>query len=173
MRITGLGSYQTALIAFVILIILWWQASVFYQSQLILDKQDQVYSQLDPYGNALNIAINQRIDKLNGIEAFVNSEMDSSNSSFEVKFEKFASSIYNEDYGIRNLAVAPGGIASYVYPMKGNEIVKGTDFLHSPEPKYRAETQKAIESHRVVLSVPHQMKIGTLGIFARKAHLQK
>ena len=168
MRITGLGSYQIALIAFVILIILWWQASVFYQSQLILDKQDQVYSQLDPYGNALNIAINQRIDKLNGIEAFVNSEMDSSNSSFEVKFEKFASSIYNEDYGIRNLAVAPGGIASYVYPMKGNEIVKGTDFLHSPEPKYRAETQKAIESHRVVLSVPHQMKIGTLGIFVRK-----
>ncbi len=142
---------------------------MFYQSQLILDKQDQVYSQLDPYGNALTIAINQRIDTLNGIEAFVNSEMYPSDSSFETKFERFASSVHNKSDGIRNIAVAPGGIASYVYPMKGNEIVKGADFLHSPEPKYRVEMQKAIELHRVVLSVPHQMKIGTLGIFARKA----
>ena len=46
MKITGLGSYQTASIAFIILMILWWQASVFYQSQLILDKQDQVHSHL-------------------------------------------------------------------------------------------------------------------------------
>jgi len=169
MRITGLGSYQTALITFIILMILWWQASILYQSQLILDKHDQVYSQLDPYGNALTIAINQRIDTLNGVEAFVYSEIESSNSSFEAKFEKFAGSIYNEDQGIRSLAVAPGGIASYVYPIEGNEIVKDTDFLHNSEPKYRTETQNAIESHSVVLSDPHQMKIGILGIFARKA----
>ncbi len=142
---------------------------MFYQSQLILDKQDLVYSQLDPYGNALTIAINQRIDMLNGIEAFVNSEMYPVDSSFEAKFEKFASSVYNEGHGIRSLAVAPGGIARYIYPINGNEIVKGDDFLHNPQPKYRAEMQRAIESHQLVLSTPHQMNIGIMGIFARKA----
>lgn len=169
MRIIGLSSCQITLIASIVLLISWWQVSLFYQSHLLLDQQDRIYSEMVPYGNALTIALNQRIDTLEGLEAFVDSQKDSSNSTFETEFENFAGNIYNKGFGIRSLAVAPGGIASYVYPIKGNEIVKGADFLHSPQPKYRADTQKAIESRNVVLSAPHQMKIGIKGIFARKA----
>ncbi len=68
--------------------------------------------------------------------------------------------------------VAPGGVASYVYPPKGNEIIMGTDLIRSPQPKFRADVERAIQSRRLVLSEPHQMKIGIFGMFARRAIYQ-
>ncbi len=47
--------FQTALLAIALLLI-WWQASLWYQAQLITDERTRVASQLDPQGNSLAMA---------------------------------------------------------------------------------------------------------------------
>lgn len=75
---------------------------------------------------------------ISGLDAFANSEIASGHQSFENEFNCFAAILYNSANGIRNIVVAPGGVTSYVYPLKGNEIILGTDLINSPPPKYRA-----------------------------------
>jgi PAS domain S-box-containing protein len=172
METKKLGSVHIALFCLILLLLLWWQAGLFYESHLLLDAQDQVYFKLDPYGSALTTALNERLALISGLDAFLESEITSGNPSFENKFDHFAASLYNSTSGIRNIVIAPGGVASYVYPLKGNEIILGTDLIRSPQPKFRADVQRAIQSRQLVLSEPHQMKIGIFGMFVRRAIYQ-
>jgi sensor domain CHASE-containing protein len=169
MEMKRFRSIHIALISLILLLIFWWQASVFYESHLLLDAQDQVFFRLDPYGSALSTALNERLALIYGLDAFLDTEPISNEQSFDDKFDRFAANLYHSTSGIRNIVVAPGGVASYVYPLEGNEIIKGMDLIHSPQPKFRADVERAIKSRHLVLSEPHQMKIGIFGMFARKA----
>src|SRR5512136_2901668 len=123
METKKLDSVYIALFCLILLLLLWWQACLFYESHLLLDAQDQVSFKLDPYGSALTTSLNERLALISGLDAFLNSEIASDNHSFGNKFNSFAAILYNSANGIRNIVVAPGGVASYVYPLKGNEII--------------------------------------------------
>lgn len=83
--------FQTALIAFVLMLI-WWQAGLWYQSQLISDERAEVADHLASHGKSLATSISSRLDKLDGLHAFVQAEMGSSPGLMDQRFSIFARS---------------------------------------------------------------------------------
>ncbi|MDQ1261838.1 MAG: hypothetical protein QG575_1019, partial [Euryarchaeota archaeon] len=159
---------QTALIAIALLLI-WWQASLWYQAQLITDEQARVASQFDSQGNSLAMAISQRLELLEGLDAFVQAEIRSPKSALDEEFVIYAGHIYSDIKGIRNLAIAPNGVFRHVYPATDYEAMIGRSLFLDISPGYREDVQKAIDTHRLVITNPHEMKRGGLGMVARKA----
>jgi sensor domain CHASE-containing protein len=160
--------FQTALLAIVLLLI-WWQASLWYQAQLVTDERTRVAGQLDPQGNSLAMAISQRLELLEGLDAFVQAEIRSPKPALDDEFEIFSEHIYSSTNGIRNLAVAPNGVFQYVYPVRDYEAMIGRSLFLDLSPGFREDVQKAIDTHRLVITNPHEMRRGGLGLVARKA----
>ncbi len=159
---------QTALFA-IVLLLLWWQAGLWHQSQLLADERANVGARLNPYGNSLTTSIHQRMELLEGLGAFVQTEIESSRSSLDAEFERFSSQLYSSSKGILNLAVAPGGVFRYVYPQSESVGMINQSLFQDLPPRFREDVESAIRSRQSVLSVPHQMRHGGLGMVARKA----
>ena len=161
---------QTALIALILLLI-WWQAGLWYQSLLISDERAEVADHLASHGNSLATSISSRLDKLNGLHAFVQAEMGSSPGLMDQRFSTFARNIYSEDSGIINLAVAPQGIFQNVYPLDAMQGMIGQSLFRDLSPSFRMDIERAIETGDAVITPPHEMRRGGLGIVARRAVL--
>jgi len=159
---------QTVVIALLLLLI-WWQACLWHQSQLIREARFDMEDQIIPYGTSLTTSLNQRMTLLEALSTFVDSELNSTNPSLEVEFQNFSQGLCAGNEGIRSLVVAPGGVYRYVHPLEGNEFMLGHDLFSDPPENVRAEVKKAIESRRIVISSPHEMRINGLGVAARKA----
>lgn len=161
---------QTALIALILLLI-WWQAGLWYQSQLISDERAEVADHLASHGNSLATSISSRLDKLNGLHAFVQAEMGSSPELLNQRFSIFARNSYSEDSGIINLAIAPQGIFKHVYPLDAMQGMIGQSLFRDLSPSFRMDVEKAIETGDMVITPPHEMRRGGLGIVGRRAVL--
>lgn len=159
---------RTALIAIALLLI-WWQASHWYQDQLIAEERSRIAVHLESQGNSLEMAISQRLELLESLDAFVQTEIDSSNPNFGEEANNYLSHIYLGAMGIDNLAIAPDGIFRYVYPKSESESMIGKSLFRDISPAFREDLQKAIDTHRLVITNPHEMKKGGLGMVARKA----
>jgi PAS domain S-box-containing protein len=163
------GALLGALLALGLLVPIWWQTSLWYQTRLLTDQRTQLAAELTPYGNALTTAINRRFALLEGLKAFVQAKLDSSDVILEEEFEAFAAGLYSSTEGIRNFSVAPGGVQHHVYPLVGNEKVPGHDLIHDERPNVRADVQRAIQSGEIALSGPYELRQGGLGLVARQA----
>lgn len=126
-----------------------------------------VTAELTPYGKALGGAITQRLTLVRGLSAFV--EAHASAPRLGEEFKIFASRLFAQSKGIRNFAVAPGGVMRYVYPLSGNESVLGHNLVQDPRPSIRADVKRAIQSREITLSGPYQLRQGGLGLVARLA----
>jgi PAS domain S-box-containing protein len=159
---------RTALIAIVLLLI-WWQASDWHQDQLIAEERGHIAAHLYSQRNSLEIAISQRLELLESMDAFVQTEIGSSNPNFGEEANNYLAHIYLGAMGIDNLAIAPDGIFRYVYPKSESESMIGKSLFLDLSAAYREDLQKAIDTHRLVITNPHEMKKGGLGMVARKA----
>lgn len=159
---------RTALIAIALLLI-WWQASHWCQDQLIAEERGRIAVHLDSQGNSLAMAISQRLELLESLDAYVQTEIGSSNPNFGEEAKNYLAHIYLGAMGIDNLAIAPDGIFRYVYPEKDSESMIGKNLYRNISPAFREDLQKAIDTHRLVVTNPHEMKKGGLGMVARKA----
>jgi sensor domain CHASE-containing protein len=163
------NAYLITLLVSILLLLLWWHSVNWYQGQLLIGERDQVEAQLIPYGNALATSINQRFSLLEGLNAFVLTKTNHTGSHFAGDFDTFASGLYASTSGIHHFVIAPDGIDSYVYPLKGNEFILGHNQLNASNPSIRADVSRAVSSRQIVLSNPHRMRNGDLGAVARKA----
>jgi PAS domain S-box-containing protein len=163
---------QTALLSasvvLVISLIIWAFASDWYHGRQIETRRTQVLSEVVPYGNALSTAVNRRFALLEGFQVFISAHIDTP-QELEEKFPLVVEGIYNTTDGIRNFTVAPDGINWLVYPLEGNETVIGHDLVNDQRPNVRADVQRAIESGLIVISSPHELRQGGLGLVARQA----
>ena len=159
---------RTALIAIVLLMI-WWQASHWYQDQLIAEERAHIVMQLDSQGNSLAMAISQRLELLESLDAFIQTEIESSNPNWDEEVNIYLSHIYLGVMGIDNLAIAPDGIFSFVYPETNRESMIGRSLFQEISPAFREDLHKAIDTHRLVITNPHETKRGGLSMVARKA----
>ncbi|MDD4447747.1 MAG: response regulator [Methanothrix sp.] len=159
---------RTVLIA-VALLLIWWQASLWYQTQLMADERTRIAGQFDSQGNSLAMAISERLELLEGLDAFVQAEIRSPKSALDEEFVIYAAQIYSDTKGIRNLAIAPNGVFRYVYPAKDYDAMIGRSLFQDLSPAFREDMQKAIDTHRQVITNPHEMKRGGLGMVARRA----
>jgi PAS domain S-box-containing protein len=153
-----------------LLLPLWWQVGRWYEERLLQEQRAQVQEETSLRASALSLAINRRLARLQGLYAFVQAEL--SDEGVGTRFEAFAAGLYAGTYGIRNLALAPGGVVRYVYPTADTEAVLGYEPLQDPRPEIRADVQRAIESGHIVVSGPLELVQGGQGLVARQAVYQ-
>ncbi len=159
---------QTALFALVLLLA-WWQAGMWYEDRLMAEEHFRVASGLHLHGNSLSMAVSERLKSLESLAAFVQTEIASPRTALDEEFSGFSSQIFASSSGICNLAVAPHGVFRYVYPPENRSGMIGQSLFTDIQPAFRGDVQRAADSGDIVLSPPHQMKRGGLGLVARKA----
>ncbi len=159
-----------ALLTLAVLLPVWWLAGQWYGERLMEQERAEAALETSLRASALSSTINRRLARLQGLYAFVQVEL--SEEDLAVQFEKFARGLYADTRGIRNLAVAPGSIVRYVYPMADNESVLGYDPTTDPRAEVRRGVQQAIESREVALTGPLELVQGGQGLIARQAVYQ-
>lgn len=97
-----------ALLALAFLLPIWWLAGRWYGERLLEQERADAAIETSLRANALSSVINRRLARLQGLYAFVQVEL--SEGGFATQFEQFAAGLYAGTRGIRNLAVASGGL---------------------------------------------------------------
>ena len=155
------------LLVFSLLILFWWSSSVWYEDRLLAEQRAEVTFDLNQYSTSLVTSVDSRFALLEGLHAFTS--LNPSNESLERDFNVYASGLYSSADGIRNFAVAPGGVQQYVYPVEGNEVVFGHDLINDERPEVREDVQRTIDTSQSVLSGPYELRQGGLGLVERRA----
>ena len=162
---SGKAALATAIVLMVLLF-MWWYAFRWYKARLLSEERVEAVAETSLRGNALSLAINRRLARLQGLYAFV--QVEYSTEDLDARFQTFAEELYAGAQGIRYLAVAPAGTVHYVYPQRGNEILLGYDMLQDPRSQVRADTERAIESRHALATGPVELIDGGLGLIARQ-----
>jgi len=162
-------SLLIALIILAILLPLWWQGGNRFGERLLADKRTRITGLLAVHADFLNTAISERLSLLNVLKAFVDAHLASHTGIEAMEFTAFASVLFSETAGIRNVTVSPDGITRFVYPTEGNEGLVGQDVVNDRRTAVRADVQRAIRSKQVVLSGPYTIRQKGLELVARQA----
>jgi len=170
LRNPAAGAWLAVLVALAVLLPAWWMAGRWYERRLIAERQSQAADEVALRAVALSAALNRRFSLLDGLNAF--SQVVIQDENFGKSFETFAASVYASTTGIRTIAVAPGGIVYYVYPIEDNVRVVGYDPLKDTRPGVREDVERAIGTRQIVLSGPTDLADGGMGVVARKAVFQ-
>ena len=157
----------TLFIVVFLLLPLWWMAGAWYEDQLISEERNVVAVDLSKYDSQLSQALKRRVSLVDGLSAFVLS--DYSPETLTRTYDTFAAGLYTTTPGIRNYGVAPGGIQTYVYPLKGNENVPGHDILNDERPDVQESNRRAMESRRSDIRGPYELRQGGLGLVITRA----
>ena len=166
----GAGALLAALLVLMVLLPVGWLASGWYEARLLASARSEVADVISLRASALSAALNRRFSLLDGLYAF--SQVVIQDENFGKNFETFAAGVYASTSGIRTIAVAPGGVVYYVYPIEDNVRVVGYDPLQDPRPGVREEVERAIDTGKIVLSGPTELSDGGIGVVARKAVFQ-
>lgn len=153
--------------ASVLLAVAWWSGHSWHRQKLLAEKRGEVLAELDPYGNTLSIDLARRFEILGELKAFI--ETHRSPATLGADFERWARQRLENNGAIRVTTIAPGGRQRFVYPLAGNENVLGHDLLHDPRSDVRADVNRAIESRRIAISGPTELRQGGFGVVARLA----
>lgn len=70
-----------------------------------------------------------------------------------------------DNYPIKNISLAPDGIITQTYPYKGNEAAIGHNLLE--DPKRAVESKEAMDSGKLTLSGPYDLRQGGFGAVGR------
>ena len=139
-----------ALLVFVTLVGIWWGAHVWYRNTLFAELRGDVLADLDPYGNALTIDLRRHFDLIYGFGAWVSTTP--SMTELSDKFEPFARQLVENVAGVRNLSIAPDGVARLVFPRTGNEAILGHDLFQDSRDEARNDAARVLKSRRIVIS---------------------
>ncbi len=160
---------NAALVVLVALPLFWWGMDRRVVARLETEARARMVDHLEIFSNSLEVALHQRLNLVHGLTGFVVEERHEGDHIPEDQFATFAEVIYQGAPGIRNIALAPNGVMSYVYPYEENKAVLGYEPAKDERPYVRAEVQRAIESRKMVISRPYELIQGGLGIIARQA----
>jgi len=156
-----------SLTALLLLLAIWLQARNWYQNQLVAENRVEAALEVTLRGNVLASILNRRFARLQALHAFAQADPDM--EMLAQSFEDFASALYVDSTGIRNMAIAPGGVVKSVYPIIGNESVFGYSPLDDPRPEVRADALQAIDTGEIIITGPIELVQGGTGIILRQA----
>lgn len=149
----------------------WWPLGVSYERNLVDREKILLQSRLSDMGSILTSVINRRQALLNGLEALVRAK-DFRSDVIAEEFPLYAEGIKVNDSSIRVLQIFPPKGGVLVYPEAGNEAVIGrtlNELLADERASIRADLKRTVESRRVTLSDPYDLRQGGRGLVARKA----
>lgn len=81
------------------------------------------------------------------------------------EWRTLARNLANENPYVRNLAIAPNNVISFVYPLKGNETILGYDYESIPN--QREAVRRAQETKKTILAGPVDLLQGGRGLIYR------
>jgi PAS domain S-box-containing protein len=148
-------------------LVLWWRAGQWYQGQLLGEARMQADVEMTLRANALAAAVNRRVALLQGLSAFVQSQVDA--PRLDAHFAAFAAGLHAGSADVRSLAVAPGGVVRWVYPPSGNEDLLGYEPNRDPRPEVSADVARAIQTRQVILTGLIELTPGESGLMAWQA----
>ncbi len=125
--------------------------------------KERVSETLTAEGARIERALAKRILLVEGLAALVRVKPALERETFE----GFAASLTRSTTGLRNLALAPGGVIRNVFPMAGNEAAIGLDLRATPGQREAAE--RAIASRHPILAGPIDLVQGGRGLSMREA----
>ncbi|NYT03004.1 MAG: PAS domain S-box protein [Methanosarcinales archaeon] len=163
---------QITLLALIVMLLAWWTITSWYQSELLNIEHEHANDTLATYGISLSTTLNQRFILLDGLSAFVQSKIDFNKSIQDDEFETFAATMISSAKGIRFISIAPEGVTRYVYPRDVHGSVVGHDQFQIPRHSLQAEVFQAARSQQLVISQPHELRLGGMGMVARLAVYQ-
>lgn len=162
-------TFKTVLIFTVIFALLMIPAVIYYAREagnIEAATRESVIRAAEPYYHSLFTQLTERRGQLKGLSAFAlsNNEL----GELDKEFNVFARGLATEEPGIRAVEIAPGGVITYVYPEKGNEIAKNADIINDKRPDVKRDVKKLIDSRKVMLGGPYQLLQGGQGLVARE-----
>lgn len=164
------GAVITAAGVLAVLLLGWWQAGGWYRARLLADQHDRVITALIPYGNSLATILNQHFAQLEGLAAFALANP--TRAELTEKFAPFAAGLYSGKKSLRAIQIFPPTGTIFVHPVAGNEAALNrtlADLINDERPAVRVDVQRAIETRRIALSGPYQLRQGGFGLVARQA----
>ena len=162
-------SVIAALLALALLLPAWWWTGLWRQERLIAEKRFQVAEILAVQGRSLGTEIDSRLAILKALKTFVDGRIRADQGIAPAEFAAFGAGLSSGASGVRSLSIAPGGITQFIYPAGGNESLIGQDLLRDAPPQVRADVQRAVRSHQVVISGPYALRPRGMGLVARQA----
>jgi PAS domain S-box-containing protein len=152
---------------FLILIILWFQVCHWYEQDLYSELRLEETKTLILQADSLSMSIKERISLLEGLSSFT--QVHNNCDSIEKHFSDYIRGFYSTSGGIRNFAVAPGGVQTYIYPGSEAGSMIGHDLINDSRENVRNDVNLTIVSGDVILSGPYELRQGGFGLVARKA----
>ncbi|MBN1615638.1 MAG: hypothetical protein JW950_14340, partial [Deltaproteobacteria bacterium] len=99
---------------------------------------------------SLSTEINTRLGILKALKTFVDERISAGVEIAPAEFAAFGAGLKGSGNGVRSIAIAPGGITNFVFPLGKNESLIGQDLIRDAKPQVRADVQRAIRSRRIV-----------------------
>lgn len=136
-------------------------AYIIYQRFQTLKKEERL--------NAVNTAESARIRLQQSLQYSLSATqalamtIDKNGSVYD--FDSIAANILRSNKYIDALQLVPGGVISYIYPLKGNEAAMGFDIL--ADTIINKEAFKAIEKKEMFFAGPFRLRQGGLGVVGR------
>ncbi|MBP3964950.1 EAL domain-containing protein [Paenibacillus lignilyticus] len=147
----------------------WWITSA-YSRWLHKEVYHDASVELAANASSLTLSLERRLLLSDGLKAFVDTSlMDSQHRLDSNHFNSFAKSFIGPIQGIRNLSVYPGGIAKFVYPLKGNESVIGLDLFKHANPDIRENALRTQHLNVKTIFGPFELTQGGLGLLSRQS----
>ncbi len=159
-RKNNIWKYILCLIVLVTLVVAYW----IWARSSNQKKAEVVASQVAGY---IQTRIDEMEETADVLRAWLNIEGDKvkkamaessgEKAAYQSEFDQIAESLYVEE-SMTSVQLLPDGVVRYVYPMKGNETLIGTDAMEGEEAKWLEEAAK---SGKVVVTGPYFVaKIG-------------
>lgn len=148
---------------------LWWFVTQWYEGILLEEQRARFLKELTPRCNTLVNEISRRIMLVEVLRSFVLAHEELHGGVDHTHFNTFAAGVYSILPGIRLIQLSPGGVNAFVYPLKDNENVLGHDLLHDERPLIRDDVERTLQTKRITLSAPYELRQGGMGLVARLA----
>jgi diguanylate cyclase (GGDEF)-like protein len=132
-----------------------------YSRDITEDRADDLSRQLALVRYRLEASVSSEIFQANALASYISV----SPHSTPQQWLPLARDISRKAIHIRNIAVAPNDVISFVFPLAGNEKVLGLDFREKPE-QWRT-VQLAREQQNIFVAGPQRLLQGGEGIIAR------
>ena len=152
---------------FIVFLPIWWITNAWYADKLVQDQKIQDRVELELIKNSISHSVSRRSALFEGLCAFVESDPREKHLKAEVNI--LMRGLYSHTEGIRVMALAPGGIQKYVYPLKGNETVLGHDILHDKRPHIQKAMNRALKTKKIIFNGPYKLRQGGMALVLRKA----
>jgi sensor domain CHASE-containing protein len=114
--------------------------------------------------NAFSSRFLERLNETLGALYLISASVDRQTGTIS-RFEELSTDLMSDFPLLRALELAPGGVISRVYPLRGNEAVIGHDLL--TDKTRNREVHLAISRRQLAVAGPFELRQGGVGIVAR------